>query len=162
MERARVFSQYYLVHHHFILRFCTKHVINPQIAEELCSECFLIAWKKFNPDEPFSRAWLFQVARNLIGDRYRKAKSDLALFEKLKLFAEQAGDSDETGLIMEVLEELTEAEQQVLRLSYLEELSAREIAEVLDCSEQAVWKRVSRAKSAFKRKYLARLGEKNS
>jgi len=158
MRQQKIYRQIYQENYHAILRFCRHRVNSLEDAEDLCEECFLIAWRKLgdtNPDSlSLSLKWLYQVARNLIGDYYRRNTREQLLLEELGVGKESPPESSASELVLETLLGLAENEREILYLSYWEGLSAREVGVYLACSEQAAWKRISRAKIAFKNGYL--------
>lgn len=130
-----------------IFKFIVVRVSDYQTAEDLTSKVFIKAWEKIDKYElrgaPF-RAWLFRIARNTVIDHYRTSKEvtsletfedvpnkDLPVLDKVK----QAIEVDE---IMKLIKELTPAQQEVLILRLVNELSTAETSEVLGKGEGAV------------------------
>lgn len=54
---------------------------------------------------------------------------------------------------------LPELDREALLLTYWERLSAAEVAVVMGCSEQAAWKRISRARTAMRTELIRANGE---
>jgi len=77
-----------------------------------------------------------------------------ALTEQAVEVDARGGDVD----LSEAMAQLSPKDAEVLRLTYWEELSAAEVAEVLGSSEQATWKRISRAKQSLRRVLTATHG----
>jgi RNA polymerase sigma factor (sigma-70 family) len=148
IDARRVFEEFYRKHYNSVLRFAERR-IDTETAADVCAECFTIAWRKFDPERPFGITWLYQTTHHLLGNKYRKRARDARLMERLQREAEreQGGQVDAQTELLVAFAQLNHREQEVLRLTYWENLSAAEIALVLKVSEQAVWKRVSRAKS---------------
>ncbi len=112
-------------------------------------DCFEIAWRRFDPIEPYRRPWLLQTARNLVGDAYRKRDRERAGLRELA----SATPPDASFLRAELrvaLSHLNRADREVLELFYWDGLTAEEIAEVVGCRTSAAWKRLSRARAALK------------
>lgn len=62
------------------------------------------------------------------------------------------GPDPEIEALDRALFDLAEKDRESLRLTYWELLTAAEVGAVLGCSEQAAWKRISRAKAAVRQK----------
>ena len=124
--------------------YIAARVQDPQTAEDLTSETFLRAWRRWPPRKvtgSVPRAWVFQIARNLVIDHYRAS----ARRQTVPLAEAQAGNPrafpGQNGhlgalAIQTTLATLSSRDQDVLSLR-LAGLSNREIGSVLDLSEAA-------------------------
>jgi RNA polymerase sigma-70 factor (ECF subfamily) len=122
--------------------------IDPDQADDICAECFEIAWRKFNPTQPFGPPWLYKTARNLLRNAYRKDAREARLVEQIRF--EGSLREDRSAEIAACITGLPQAEKQLIMLTYWGGMSAAEIAAVDGCSEQAVWKRLSRARARLR------------
>lgn len=145
------FEEYYRTHYLTVLRYIERRLSDTDLAADVCAECFVIAWRKFDPADPFPVVWLYQTARNLIGNTYRSRRKEQQLLALLRSEAKVNSTPTETAMVAEVLSGLNEKDREALRLTYWEQLSAADVASVLGCSEQAAWKRISRAKAALRK-----------
>lgn len=150
MTAEAEFEKFYRAHHLSVLRYIERRLSDAELAQDVSAECFVIAWRKFDPSEPFPLVWLYQTARNLIGNTYRSRRKEQQLLALLRSEAKVNAAPMETAIVAEVLSGLNEKDREALRLTYWEQLSASDVAAVLGCSEQAAWKRISRAKAALK------------
>jgi RNA polymerase sigma-70 factor (ECF subfamily) len=129
-----------------------------QLAEDLTSETFYRAMRAldgFRGDSSM-KTWLLRIARNLYLDRKRRDERSSSLEDlEEKGMVTAAGDADpESQLIRDeeneavgrALRALPEDDRSILLLSAQEELSCREIAEVLGISVTAVKTRIFRAR----------------
>jgi len=93
-------------------------------------------------------AWLYKIARSEIGMHFRKQNRYLPLVgrflspQRVEATIQRWEQYDEVQI---ALSRLSGRDQEVLRLSFYEELSHEEIGEVLDCSTQNVAVRLHRA-----------------
>jgi RNA polymerase sigma-70 factor (ECF subfamily) len=133
-----------------VLRYVERRLSDPEAASEVCAECFTIAWQKFDPTQPFPLAWLYQTARNLIGNAYRKRQHEQQLLSLLRAQASLVDAPADFAILADAMSQLGSKDREALRLTFWEQLSAAEVAIVLQCSEQAAWKRISRAKAALR------------
>lgn len=150
--RAAAFERVFRADHAALVAFCFRRVDDYELACDLTAETFRIAWSRWDEHRRSDRAWLFGVARNLIGNEYRRRVGQPALFrlnedmEALDPRAESRFDAIE---IQAALDTLPEAQQELLRLTYWDGLSAAETAESLGITPAAVWVRLTRARRAF-------------
>lgn len=110
-------------------------------ARDVVQETFLkLCQQERSVVEPRLAAWLFSVCRNHVRDLQRKGRRMSAaepnlLDRQRDLEAEAATPAAEGGLrVEELLSELNEREQEVVRLKFLHELSYKEISEVTGLS----------------------------
>lgn len=128
------------------------------LAEDLTSETFYRAMRAidgFRGDSSL-KTWLLRIARNLYLNRKRRDERSSSLDElEEKGIATAAEDPDpesrmireeESDMVRRALRELSEEDRSILLLSAEEELSCREIGEVLGISVTAVKTRLFRAR----------------
>jgi len=146
-----------------IYRFVYLKVNSQEIAEDLCSETFLRGWEAFkasqnqnNPKIENPSAFLYKIARNLITDYYReKGKAQIVSAENTRIIdprvnlEEKAALNSEMERVRLALINLKEDYQDIIIWSYLDQLSAAEIAQILDKSEGAVRVMLHRALKAL-------------
>jgi RNA polymerase sigma factor (sigma-70 family) len=124
--------------------YIAARVQDVQTAEDLTSETFLRAWRRWPPRKltgSVPRAWVFQIARNLVIDHYRaSSRRPTVPLEGVKTHDPQ-GIPGEDGHLSAIALQMTLAtlsprDQDVLSLR-LAGLSNREIGSVLELSEAA-------------------------
>ncbi|MDO8601903.1 MAG: sigma-70 family RNA polymerase sigma factor [bacterium] len=131
-----------------IYRFIAVKVSVRQEAEDLTHEVFLAAWQKLPSFTfqgfPFS-SWLYRIARNRVIDHYRTKKqhADInEIDEKLLGMIDSHESGVDTALdlrkIYTAMKKLSADQQDVLILRFVDDLSPKEIAEVLDKTEGGV------------------------
>lgn len=122
------------------------------LAEELAQETFYRATRAFLGWRGGSAvAWLLAIARHVLIDEARRGRRLEPLPDSLVAGIEPSGGHDVTR----VLASLPKAQRQVLELIYIYGYSHAEAAAILGTSEGAVKTAVWRARSAFRRVYLA-------
>jgi RNA polymerase sigma factor (sigma-70 family) len=144
------FDAFYRANYERVLTFAIRRVADLETAKEVTAECFVVAWRKYDENEPFSVAWLYLTARNLIGNAYQRRDRERRLMEALEVRASRAQEEHDLSDVRHALMTLTELDREALLLTYWERLSAAEAAVVMGCSEQAAWKRISRARTAVR------------
>lgn len=167
MDDAEAFSELYRSEGESVLIFLTRRTWDGEIALELTAETFAVAlssWQKLSAlASEQQRAWLFTVARRLLGRYLRRAKVERRAVhrlgmqlpqpnqEDLQLVEERAGLADLRETLRHELSRLNAAQQEALRLRVLEEQSYEEMAVALGISEQNARARVSRGLRALSR-----------
>ncbi|WP_417561903.1 RNA polymerase sigma factor [Microbacterium sp.] len=155
MDNSRAaFEAVFVQHHAAVLRFVERRVDDRERAKELTMDCFEIAWRKFDPAAPVGLPWLLQTARNLVGNVYRRRDRERAGIAELTNTARDRTVTDEREhrrIELEIaMAALRADDREVLQLVYWDGLSADEAATVLACRPAAVWKRLSRARTALR------------
>lgn len=145
-----------LFHAHFVdvLAYLRRRSGDPGVAEDVAAEVFRLAWVKQDPRNPLSRAWLYKVASDRLVDHYRAVgrlrQLETSLAHSLAS-QDDPSDIDERLALNAAILSLTAREQEVLRLTYWEDLPAAEVAQVLGMSASAVWTLLSRARATLGR-----------
>jgi len=143
MDNAGDFEKAYLTYSDKIYRFLYWQTRDRALAEDLTGEAFSRAWRKRQSfREGSAQAWLFQIARNLLID-YRRKRRELPLEEAGEVLGslEQEGlhesvqRADEIWQMHKAIDTLPDNLRGVTVLRFIEELSVREVAEILDLSE---------------------------
>ena len=126
----------------------------PQDVQDMIQEVLLKYMQKrpvFH-DAEHEKAWLLRVAVNLCRDMLR-LRSRRRYFPIDELEPEAVGSTDaESREILEEIAMLPQKWKSVLLLHYIEGYSLKEMSEILDVSENAVKKRMQRAKEALRRR----------
>lgn len=160
------FSEIYNLFYKKIYRYCQFHTNNIELAQDICQETFLKAWKalpSFLPKKGGTlQAYLFKIARNLLIDWSRK-KKESKLEEHLNLesnenLIDQIERNAAIKTVRAAIMQLDDFEQQIITLHYFEELSGAEIASVVGMNEGAVRVRTHRILEKLKEL----IGEENA
>lgn len=145
------FGRLYLLHLDAIYRYIYFRVGDVHEAEDLTEQVFVRAWEALPRYQartsPFS-SWLYRIAHNLIVDYHRRRhiqpvplleeqghESREAVAEAAAL--EQVIRAEEMHALAQAVAQLTEAQQQVLVLRFVEGLSHDKIARIVNKSQQA-------------------------
>lgn len=133
----------------------TTSLVGRQVGEDITSETFTVAWRRVRDVPDPALPWLLGVARNLVRElRRRDAHQYLLAAEEAQrissgartdtadVAAEVAGRHD----ALQALAGLPEADRELLTLIAWHGLSAREAAQVLDCTTATLTVRLYRAR----------------
>ncbi|MEI7603859.1 MAG: RNA polymerase sigma factor [bacterium] len=158
----RLFEQIYRDNYEKISRYCFYQVKNKSDTEDLVSDTFARAYQYLGrfQGEMYS-AWLYQIARNLINDRYRRTNRYVDGEKILEYIGsdtdieENVIKNDEYKQVIEILELLKKEYREVLILKYVNEMEYPEIAQILGKTENATRLLVFKALKIV-RKYAGR------
>jgi RNA polymerase sigma-70 factor (ECF subfamily) len=130
-----------------IQRFMHYRLGNRHAAEDLTTEVFLRMLQHlpgFRLQDSSFQAWLFQIARNLVVDDFRKqsVRDHEPINETLEGDEEQPEEIAQYRMqsaeLQEALLELTDGQLDVIGLRFIADLSIGEVAQTLEKSESAV------------------------
>ena len=167
-EQVQFITRLYERHAPAVHRYALRRS-DPDTAEEVTAQVFLVAWRRREelPDEPLP--WLYGVARRALADQRRGASRRVRLRDRIEgetatARAVAAADSggDAGGLqapqpeladrdLAGALNRLSRADREALLLRYWEELEPAQIARVMGCSRAAAAVRLHRARGRLRR-----------
>ena len=119
-----------------LLSYVYKILLRNEPSEEVVQESFLKLWAQDYPkfDDYYPKAWLYKVSRNMAIDILRKDKN-IEFDDNLENILGRPCVSEalfDASVIMQEIGKLPKALQEVLVLRFGEELSYKEIAEILN------------------------------
>lgn len=134
-----------------VYRIAYRYVKNPIDADDVFSEVFLSYFKKERSfeSEEHRKAWLIRVTINCAKDFFAQRMQWQQLQEKISWDPSDA--YTETYLDLHVaIERLKPEYREVIKLYYLDDLTIKQIATVLDRNENTVKTQLSRAREMLK------------
>jgi len=152
LQREAEFISLHAAQHERVLHYILRRVGELEVARELTADVFRIAWQKSEHEPTTEVAWLFAVARNVIGNEYRGRRRRRELLFKLAEGVRAAAEpstGDVEAAVAETLGKLRPKDREILMLHFWDKLSTAEIATSLRCTENNVGVRLHRAKRAF-------------
>lgn len=129
-----------------IFRFVYYKVFNKEVAEDITSDVFYKALTRlpsFDADKGLFASWLYRIARNAVIDHYRTRHTtetiddafDVGVDERTPEILDAIADLNKVG---EYLNTLNAKQREIITLRVWEEMSYREIAEIVGGSEDSV------------------------
>ena len=118
--------------------YYVKNNIGIEQAEELTQEVLSTIWlkaKQFDPEKSKFITWSFTIARNKKIDFYRKNKKSDVNEEDIRDFLYEDNKSDDYELestIKNITQELDENQKKLIKMSFFEQKSHKNIAEELE------------------------------
>jgi RNA polymerase sigma-70 factor (ECF subfamily) len=165
-KRQTDFENLYERHSREVWALAYARWMNADVALDIMQEAFLRLWKQWNEGEVIlnPRAWLLRVARNLAEDYAKSAfrrngthppqtMNGVRSHDPLPL---ESLEREETfAQLRDGLEELSQADREILTLRYALDYNANEIAELLAINATAVHMRLSRARQRLAERLTA-------
>jgi RNA polymerase sigma-70 factor (ECF subfamily) len=158
VERARRFEALYVEHYPAIYAYVYRRLSgSASEVPDVVADVFATAWRRLDsvPAGDDGRLWLYSAARHVVLNDRRGWRRRLRLFDRLRGEASLRRAADDGAgeselWLVEAIERLPAADQEVLRLVRWEGLSHGEAAQVLGCSMHAVALRVDKAKARLR------------
>jgi len=170
--RKEEFEQVALPHADALYNFALKMTRSRKDAEDLVQDTFLRAFRFFHRFEPGTncRAWLFRILKNTYINSYRKVKRTPAhvdwgqveeyydtvagddVLKRHKTPEDELLDGSLDHRVEEAVASLPAEYREVVLLNFLEDLSYKEISEVLEIPMGTVMSRLHRGRKILQRK----------
>lgn len=166
IERGRqgdetAFESLYRAYHRQMMMICQRIVDNRQVAEELAHDAFLLAFAKMgqlhNPQR--FETWLTSITTN-VARRYMQRHHDPAMLSLSSLSEEELPQepipTEDKPLptmeeLMTAVDALPHGYGQVFKLAVIQEMSHKEIAEILGIAAHSSSSQLSRAKKMLQK-----------
>lgn len=152
-QDIRAFGKLYDFYYKRIYLFIFKRVENDDLAADITAQAFLKAMTaigKFSfQGVPFS-AWLYRIALNEVNMHYRSDKSKMTeSIEKGQIAGmmeenEEKMSDEMLKRLTEVMQKLPPNDMQLISLRFFEELSFKEVADIMEMTENNAKVRVYR------------------
>ncbi|MDD9150003.1 MULTISPECIES: RNA polymerase sigma factor SigW [unclassified Sporolactobacillus] len=162
-----------------VFAICLRMVGNRQEAEDLSQETFIRAYKhidQFDNNRSFS-TWIFRIATNLSIDSLRRKKPSVSLDAEIPgadgivlkellsggeiLPDERIIRAEMEKIIQHEISLLPEKYRSAVILKYIEDLSLKEISEIMGIPVGTVKTRIHRGREMLRKNMTAFRGEKN-
>jgi RNA polymerase sigma-70 factor, ECF subfamily len=156
-----------------LINFIYRFTVDPGESEDLAHEVFIKVFRsasRYEPRAAFS-TWLYRIATNLALNYLRDHRPQLAtsldwgseeedrsrteLRDKMTLVEDQLLAQERVEQIRQALAALPENQRLAVVLTKYQELSLKEAAEVMKCSEAAVKSLIFRAYTTLRQKLIA-------
>ncbi|SFE41431.1 RNA polymerase sigma-70 factor, ECF subfamily [Thermoflexibacter ruber] len=165
IEHPEVFGFLYEKYYKQIFLFILRRIDDKATTADLASQVFLKAMLNLPKYKfqglPFS-AWLYRIATNQVNEFYRGSHFQRVVSvedEQISNVFKEAAvpDKDKAELISKLLEELDEDEVQLLELRFFEDRPFKEVAFILDITENnakvRTYRIIEKLKKIAKRNY---------
>ena len=155
MER---FQALYADHHAAVYAYAVSRA-GRQLADEVVSEVFLVAWRRLADVPAPALPWLLTVARNTACSQFRGSARQRSISAELRAWVTEAelsapdvaDEVAERTAVLAALAALPEADRELLTLVAWHGLKPGEAAQVVGCSTAAYFVRLHRARRRLER-----------
>jgi RNA polymerase sigma-70 factor (ECF subfamily) len=145
---------------------------DPEIADDVAAETFVVAWRRLDEVPEDARPWLIGVARNVRLNIRRSQRRQENVVSALQQTGPQERVEETFAFelpqaLADALEALSPSDREVLLLHAWDDLDTAQIATALGCSKANASLRLHRAKRRFEqalgaRTDLRRAGDRSS
>jgi RNA polymerase sigma-70 factor (ECF subfamily) len=147
------FQALYAEHHARVYAYAVSRV-GRQLADEVVSEVFLVAWRRLADVPAPALPWLLTVARNTASSQFRGSARQRSISAEMRAWVTEAelSEPDVADAVSERLSVLTalaalpEADRELLTLVAWHDLRPNEAARVVGCSTATYFVRLHRAR----------------
>lgn len=134
------FSELVQRHQRGLLRLTLRYTREQALAEDIVQDSFIKAYRKIDLFEGRSsfKSWLYQIAMNTAKNRFRERQMNQVNIDDLRMGVEPGAEvelirSDMKTRLRAEVEKLPDKQRTALSLRIFEDLSFKEIAEIMDC-----------------------------
>lgn len=127
-------------HEKFLMKTIVRMTRDLDAAEDVVQETFIKAYKRLALFEGRSsfRSWLYQIALNTARNRFRKHARESVGVENLEIAVDDEMENhmitlDVRGILQSEIARLPERQRMALSLRVFDDLSFKEIAEIMHC-----------------------------
>lgn len=150
LNTAHDLEQAFLKWNKFIYSYIYLRVQNRETAEDLAQEVFMNAWRSretFDPKKASLKSWFFTIAINKIRDHIQKKSNkptsnldeiaEKTSDEKINI-PEQADQTEKINFVTKKLSNLSSRDREIIILKYQQDLSIKEISEIMDMEKATI------------------------
>ena len=127
-------------HGKFLMKVVVRMTRDLDLAEDIVQEAFIKAFRRLSMFEGRSsfRSWLYQIALNTARNRFRKNSRETLTGETAEMVVESQAESqmialDVKGILQKEIDRLPDRQRQALTLRVFDDLSFKEIADIMAC-----------------------------
>jgi RNA polymerase sigma-70 factor (ECF subfamily) len=161
----KIFIEMVIPQHANLIGIARSYTDNDEDAQDIVQEVFAKLWMIRDELDKYDNlaALSIRITKNLCLNLFKHNKIKFSIFKRIDSGTMvQAPDSNieenDTGYLLNIVSKLPELQQAVLRMKYIDELETEDIARILNCSREAVWMNLSRARKKARELFI----EKNS
>ncbi|OFY39199.1 MAG: RNA polymerase subunit sigma-70 [Bacteroidetes bacterium GWF2_40_14] len=150
-----------------LMFFARRYSDDEEDAQDVIQEVFAKLWVIREELHKYDNitALSVQITKNLCFNKIKQKKRKYSIFEQIAYEADnktnenKVEQKDEIKHLFRIVDKLPDLQQTVLRMKYVDDLDAEEIAQLLGCTREAVWMNLSRARKKVKELFFKIEGE---
>ncbi|WND03684.1 sigma-70 family RNA polymerase sigma factor [Temperatibacter marinus] len=141
---------------------------NRALADDIAQQVFMKIWQypdRYDPEKAKFSTWFYRVVTNQTLDEIKKKKplqlpDDFDQIEQKPSAEEGLMTKDQQVLIKQTLESMPDRQKTVMTLTYFEDLSNAEVAQVMEISVKAVESLLVRSRKLLREKLSSRMEQR--
>lgn len=144
-----------------IYNYFLKSTMDTDDSADLTQNTFIrvMKYRKSYREDSNFETWLFQIARNLVKDHFRKMKVHKDRFSAMEVLPDQSDDKDEAQVererrLMQAMQKLSPDKRELLVLSKFQGIKYEQLAQMKDTSVSAIKVQVHRTMKQLKEIYF--------
>ncbi len=160
------FGELFQRHHERLFAFFYRMTADPAASEDLSQEVFvrMLKYRSTFGEESDFRGWMYQIARNVRADYFRKRQTETLLMQHTSTdqqppHSRELEKREQLSVLQRALLALPEDKREVLILARYEEMKCETIAAILSIEVGTVRVRVHRALRELRTLFLKMSGE---
>ena len=127
-------------HEKFLQKVVLRMTRDPEATKDVVQECFIKAYRRLGLFEGRSslRSWLYQIALNTARNRFRKTHREILGHDTPEVSVDARLEDhvmtlDVRAILLAEIERLPERQREALQLRVYDDLSFKEIADIMRC-----------------------------
>lgn len=163
MSSPESFAGFYQRYYRLVLTVAHQRLGSFSDAEDITADVFRVAWREHQGGRELSLPWLYQVLRNCVGNEYQRRDRAVNVAGRIAALdhsSESADPVDDDAIdLRRHIADLSEADAELLYMTYWEDLTRGEVAQILGCTAGTVRIRLMRARHRLKASLAKRAPE---
>jgi RNA polymerase sigma factor (sigma-70 family) len=162
-DRTTRYSAFFRAHHRAVRRYVARRA-TPDLVDDVVSETFLVAWRRFEAIPNDGLPWLFSTASKCLANQRRGALRGAELIARLGGERNPAAPDEHEAAhrrraLVRAFMLLSDADRELLMLTVWEGLSSGRAAAALGLAPATAHARVYRARKRLRRALAAELDD---
>lgn len=137
---SQLFERYQVRLYNYFLRLGFERAMSEDLTQNVFER--LLKYRQSYRNETAFQSWIFQIARNVSADYYKKNRLQLADFKGVETIAEpdepiskQIEDAENVEALHRAMAKLPDDQREILVLTRFQNLKYSEVADILGCTE---------------------------
>ncbi len=140
--------------HANLIKVARSYTDNDEDSQDIIQEVFAKLWMIREELDQYDNltALSVRITKNLCLNLFKHNQIKFSILKRVEsdtvalTYDNGINEKYDTEHVLNIVSRLPELQQAVLRMKYIDELEVEEIAQILNCSREAVWMNLSRAR----------------
>ncbi|MFN7120350.1 MAG: RNA polymerase sigma factor [Saprospiraceae bacterium] len=156
---SQLFERYHVRLYNFFLRLGYERAVSEDLTQTVFER--LLKYRQSYRNQTAFQAWIFQIARNVSADFYKKNRLPISDFTGAEALAgvdepisQQMEAAENVAALHQAMAQLPEDQREILILTRFQNLKYSEVAEILGCTESNAKVKAHRAIKQLRELYF--------